>query len=717
MSNDPSTPSTAASFVVLTGMAAEPESVAWIDRQAATQPVELVVVGPDDGGLSEPARHVPFAGQPASAAHLHAALDAVTTDFVLLTGVDRLGGFDVAHALTFAERLAERCELAATGIPLPVLTGWQDVDVLAAWRSWVEVRHADVLVGREQQVDAYLHHIRYRAVTPSLHGIDVVEDGTVLRLVGRCRRGGADGPEPPADQPVVILVDETGATHYSVETVPNLRGEGGAPAWLGFTADIPLSDLPAGRFRFAVELPAAPGHPPVRARVNATVGMLVGSRTINAGGRRFQVLQSTDKYALDLMVAPTDAALAGLRWALAMAWMDVKTFVRRRRFGGVRMVRLLTRPFFVRRTIWLVGERTDTARDNGYHLYKHLRTERPDVQAYYVVDRDSEAFTTMSAFGKVVAHSSLRHRLLMMHATALVDAYSIKYLVPRQWPPSEYSRQLAWRLGAFRVYLKHGINDKTEAVKRRVSGYDLYFTGVEGETEAVKGDSGYDLQVVQAGLARYDALTPTPPSRTVLVMPTWRSYLAPKLFNEDAVSRVEFEGSSYQVFMTELLASERLHAMLEKHDYRLQFMPHYNLADRLSDAPLTSDRIDMLGSADSNIQDVMRGCDLFVTDYSSVHFDIAYLGTPLIYSHFDLAEFRAGHAEASWFDHERDGFGPVRYDLESTLDAIESYLENGCEREAVYEDRAQTAFAFRDRHNCVRTTEAIEQLIATRGVH
>lgn len=719
MSAATTTPS--AALVVLTGAAPVPPSVTWLDGQVAAHDLELVDVGPagaaEAAGLTRASRHVEFAGATASTEHLHAALDAVSTDVVLMTGVDRHGAFDIAHALTFAARLAERCGLAHVDVPLPVLTAWHDVDVLAAWRSWLEQRHADVLATHERQVDDYLHHVRYRAVTPSLHGVDVVGGGTVLRLVGRCRRGGADGPEPPADQPVVLLVEADGTVAHSVRTEPNRLSEAGITSWLGFTADVPMADLPAGRFRLAVELPSTPGQPPVRARVNATVGMLLAARTVATGGRRVHVLQSPDKYTLDLLVARSDAPLAALRWALLFAWMDLKTFLRRRTFGGVRMARLLTRPFYARREIWLVGERTDTARDNGFHFFKHLRTTRPDIRAYYVVERDSDAHAIMKPFGRVVVHSSLRHRLLMMHATALVEAYSIKYLVPRQWPLWEYSRQLAWRLGSFRVYLKHGINDKTEAVKRRVSGYDLYFTGVEGETQAVRADSGYDLQVVQAGLARYDALVPTPPSRTVLVMPTWRSYLAPTLFTDESVSLVDFEGSTYQVFMTELLTSPRLHAMLEKHDYRLQFMPHYNLADRLSVDVPAGGRIEVLSSAAPDIQDVMRGCDLFVTDYSSVHFDLAYLGTPLVYSHFDLDEFRAGHAEASWFDHERDGFGPVRYDLDSTLDAVEAYLENGCQREAVYEERAQHAFAFRDRENCARTTEAVETLIATGGMH
>lgn len=39
------------------------------------------------------------------------------------------------------------------------------------------------------------------------------------------------------------------------------------------------------------------------------------------------------------------------------------------------------------------------------------------------------------------------------------------------------------------------------------------------------------------------------------------------------------------------------------------------------------------------VQDALRQCDLFMTDYSPTAFDVAYLGTPLIYAQFDAEEF------------------------------------------------------------------------------
>ena len=146
-------------------------------------------------------------------------------------------------------------------------------------------------------------------------------------------------------------------------------------------------------------------------------------------------------------------------------------------------------------------------------------------------------------------------------------------------------------------------------------------------------------------------------------------------------------------------------------------MPHYNLREQYVDPSVGGDRVTVLDGGASDIQDVMRRCDLFLTDYSSVHFDLAYLGTPMIYTHFDREEFAAGHAEPSWFDHERDGFGPVTYDIEGTIDAIEHYLAAGNVREPEYDERARALFTFHDRSNSQRAVEAIEHLVRTRGIH
>ena len=84
--------------------------------------------------------------------------------------------------------------------------------------------------------------------------------------------------------------------------------------------------------------------------------------------------------------------------------------------------------------------------------------------------------------------------------------------------------------------------------------------------------------------------------------------------------------------------------------------------------------------ANAQYRDIYAQSNLVITDYSSACFDFAYLRKPIVYCQFDREEFFAGEHvyTKGYFDYERDGFGEVEYDLESTVDRIIEYMENGC---------------------------------------
>ena len=97
-----------------------------------------------------------------------------------------------------------------------------------------------------------------------------------------------------------------------------------------------------------------------------------------------------------------------------------------------------------------------------------------------------------------------------------------------------------------------------------------------------------------------------------------------------------------------------------------------------------------------------------VTDYSSVLFDFAYLKKPVVYTHFDKEEFFAGQIyDEGYFSYENDGFGPVCYDMDSTVDAIIEDLERDCRNEEKYLERLDRFFAYDDNNSCERAYKAI----------
>ena len=517
---------------------------------------------------------------------------------------------------------------------------------------------------------------------------------------------GEVGASAPAG--LVERVDATGVAHWE---------------WL--VARVDLTGVPSGDYR--VEVVHAAEHEALRLSRTArpSNGVLVCARTVrmvpatrHARPVRYHLHTPSNGRQARLRVGRGSGAPAELRWTAQLGWADLRYIARGdggRRMRLLRLLRLVTAPVFLGRRVWLLGERPDEAQDNGVQLFRYLREHHPRRHVYYVLDRAGPQYRELRRLGHVVPHSSWRHQVLMLHATVIANAHSTHHMVPRSWNRQAFLRRLAWRIGALQVFLQHGVHLSPEAVKRGNSGYDLILTSAPGETRALRAVSGYVRQVAETGLPRFDQLTPTPPSRTVLVMPTWRRYLPSRVRGDDGADQDPFEGSTYERFLTALLTSHRLHAMLETFGYRLVLVPHPNVAEHFAGARTAGARITVATPTGSELQALVRRCDAFLTDHSSVHFDAAYLGTPVVYARFDREEYESRHAAPSWFDFERDGFGPVTTTLEGTLDELEALLARECAPDPRYVGRVDRLFAHRDKENCRRVVEAIDALLASRG--
>jgi len=580
----------------------------------------------------------------------------------------------------------------------------------------------------EQPLADYLGYLAVMAGSSSLEGIDPVSAEGAIDVQARVSIGQFNSATPPPWRYRLAIAERRGAVHTrAAADVTERISNQGVRRWENLRARLPLREVPDGNHVILVSLDT--DHPELRVYrpLRPRPGLLASARTFLLSGEQpseqIRYLVHTIRRARQTWITIQRGTGTNARraWYRTMLRKDLRTILRDRNAGRrmrlARLVRLATAPLMRRRQIWLVGERADTAQDNGYHLFRHLRSMHPDREAYYVLDTASPHYERVKALGNVVRHSSWRHRFLMMHASVLANAYSVKHMIPRQWTQSGYTRYLAWRVGAVRVYLKHGVNVSANSVKRGTGGYDLYLSVNPMESTALRESSGYDRQVAETGMPRYDALEPGPRTRTVLFMPTWRRYLVPKLFSGMDEALVPFEGSVYETFLRSFLSSPRLHEMLERYDYRLQFLPHYNLREQLTSLPLTSSRTSLADTDQTPFQELIRGCDAFVTDHSSVHFDVAYLGTPIIYTHFDSDDYAQGHASVSWFEHERDGFGPVVYTLEETLDALEELLARDCAPDPFYTARVNAAFTYRDHDNCRRVVEVIDDVLEQSAVN
>ncbi len=356
------------------------------------------------------------------------------------------------------------------------------------------------------------------------------------------------------------------------------------------------------------------------------------------------------------------------------------------------------------RNIWLISERGFEARDNAWHLFRYLSSERPDINACFVIDRKSADLEKARNAGRVTYRSSVEHRLLMAAADRLVSTHIMGYTPDL----GAYFRLDRLRLvPGIKVFLQHGITkDDMPFMHYPNTRCDLLVCAAADEHRFIKENFGHADGVAKLlGFCRYDALyrAKAPSKRQILFMPTWREWLA---LHDSG----DFTHSDYFIAVNGFINSPRLTEILEKYDYTLSFYPHYEMHRFLNLFSSPSDRIKILGFGGNDVQALLIESSLLITDFSSVFFDFAYMRKPEVFYQFDEEEFRKRQYKEGYFSYRRDSFGKVATSCDSVLDEIERILESGCELSEEYARRADKFFTTRDDRNCERNYNAIKAI-------
>ena len=355
------------------------------------------------------------------------------------------------------------------------------------------------------------------------------------------------------------------------------------------------------------------------------------------------------------------------------------------------------------RHVWLVSERGDDARDNGYWFYRYLREEQKQVNARYIITADSPDSEKIARLGGAVRYRSFQHYLLYYCADKLISTH-VQPCAPDLMIHYHLANK-GIRARGKQVFLQHGIiKDEMQWLRRGNLYIDLFVCGAKPEYDYIHREFGFPEGVAQyLGLCRFDnLLRAAGHQRMILVMPTWRGahYPSGDTFRQTAFCR------AYQ----SLLESPELHALLKTFNCRMVFYPHIEMQKHMDCFHTTNPRVEIATSATHDVQQLLMDCGILVTDYSSVFFDVAYLRKSVFYYQFDEAEFRKYHYQQGYFDYRRDGFGPVLTDEKTLLESLQACLEQNMRPSETYTERMDAFFPLHDGKNCARTYNAICKL-------
>lgn len=364
--------------------------------------------------------------------------------------------------------------------------------------------------------------------------------------------------------------------------------------------------------------------------------------------------------------------------------------------------------------IWLLSDRIMVANDNAEHLFKYIVEQKDKkIKPYFVISKNSPDYNKMKEIGKVIDHDSFKYRLYFLLSSKLISSHADEFVINAFGNKKKYVKDL-YKFNF--IFLQHGITkeDISGWLNKYSKNIKLFVTAGKEEYKSILNyDFYYSKDEVKlTGFPRYDNLMndSSKKEKTLLIIPTWRKYLAgPLNEKKQRTYNPYFKESGYFEFYNGLINDPKLLKVLEKYNYKGKFCLHPAISVQIED--FKDNELIQLERKPVDYQEEFKKNSIMVTDYSSVFFDFAYLKKPIIYAHFDEKEFYQSHLyQEGYFSYERDGFGPVYYDYESTLNGIIETIENGCKMKEEYVNRVENFYFKFDTNNCKRVYEEILKL-------
>lgn len=362
--------------------------------------------------------------------------------------------------------------------------------------------------------------------------------------------------------------------------------------------------------------------------------------------------------------------------------------------------------------VWLFSDRSISGGDNSEVLFRYVsdNAKNSGIKPYFAINKDTKSYQALKSNGyKVVPFKSVRHLYLSIISEVILPSHlDMMYLYPWFGVWRKYCGLIQYDI----VHTQHGIvlNDLSGYISKKNKNASVFLSACKWEQERlVSGRYGYtEEQVPVTGLPRYDELVDTSSeSKIISIHPTWRSWLAGEPKDGKRAKSRSFNDSEYYNFYQNLINDERLLSVIENHGYKIKYYIHPNHIANKDDFSSNSDNVEIV-EFPYDYSRIFSESRLFVTDYSNTLFDFAYLRKPVIHTQFDFNEFFSKHGSLSGklFDYELDGFGPVCYDYDSTVDSLVSFVENDGLESKLYKKRVERFFTFNDSNNSQRSYEA-----------
>ncbi|PTE30790.1 CDP-glycerol--glycerophosphate glycerophosphotransferase, partial [Mammaliicoccus fleurettii] len=346
--------------------------------------------------------------------------------------------------------------------------------------------------------------------------------------------------------------------------------------------------------------------------------------------------------------------------------------------------------------VWVVGEKSYKAQDNGYHFFKYMRNEHPEEEVYYVIDRDSDERKNVEPFGNVIYFKSKEHFEVMIKADIICSTHHTELLFPT------HEVGYVKKIRAKRVFLQHGVlgtKNLTQINGKQLKDFnvDMFITSSNREKQIVNRDLLFDdYQVKVTGLSRFDELfnNNVEEKEQILIIPTWRDWIT------NINSLLE---SDYLQNYNDLLNNPRWENVVRSKNVEIIFCLHPNMQAFVEYFKIP-EYIKVIRQGEVDVQLLIKESKLMITDYSSVAFDFSFLEKPVIYYQFDRDRF-IGHLP-SHLDIDKELPGKIVDNVDAVLEETINYVDNEFKNEQSIINKSNNFIEYKDTTNSLRIYQA-----------
>lgn len=375
---------------------------------------------------------------------------------------------------------------------------------------------------------------------------------------------------------------------------------------------------------------------------------------------------------------------------------------------GLRLYQLFKKRLNKKRIMLVYEKYCYMAGDNGYEFFKYCMENNMEHylnrKIYYVIDKKSPDYQKVKKYKKnVLNFMSVKFIAYMLAAKLLVSSDVRSHAYAWRHRSSIISHVIQKKK---HIFLQHGVTamKKVDNIfgKSHNTPTNLFIVTSDEEYDIVSKYFGYNKnEIALTGFARWDVLEDKSEGRReILVMPTWRNWL-------DDVDSDSFKDSDYYKNYMKLLNSKRLEKVLKENDVHMNFYIHPKFKDYIGNFQIDGERIRLIPFGTEPLNELMMQCNMLITDYSSVSWDVYYMNKPVLFYQFDIDTYNKTHG--SYIDMEHDLFGDRTLELEELIDLIEEYIHNGFKLKPKYEEERKKHFKYIDKNNCKRICSVIEQ--------